>query len=134
MYQEALTPHFEHTDAGGIVFFANLFKFSHIAYEGFVQKELGFKWNDWFLNPVTAIPIRHAQADYKAPLLAGVTYQIWVELSHIGESSFTIKYHFRKEAQLHATVELVHACLDIKTKTKASIPTPIRQALEKYKG
>jgi acyl-CoA thioester hydrolase/1,4-dihydroxy-2-naphthoyl-CoA hydrolase len=113
------------------MFFGNIFDFAHDAYEEFVVNS-GFTWKEYFQNSDFAIPIRHAESDYRSPLFAGETYDIAITVSSFGESSFKLKYLFSKEDQIHATVHLVHAVLDLKTMKKTSVPEVIKNRFGKY--
>lgn len=131
VFKTTRTLTFRDTDLAKIMFFGNIFDFTHDAFEQFVVAS-GLSWKEYFLNHDFAIPIRHAESDFRAPLLAGETYDIAVTVVQFGESSFKMKYVFSRDAKTHATVHLVHAVLDLKTKNKAPLPEMIKTHFRKY--
>lgn len=131
VFKTTRTLTFRDTDLAKIMFFGNIFDFAHDAYEQFVV-DSGFTWKEYFQNNDYAIPIRHAESDFRSPLFAGETYEIAVTVSSFGKSSFKLKYVFSQSSKINAVVSLVHTVLDIKTKSKAPIPENIKTRFEKY--
>lgn len=125
------TIYFRDGDPAQIMFFGHLFGFAHDAFEQFLL-QAGLTWQAWFRSTEHIVPIRHTEADYKAPFFPGETYDIQVTVAHMGESSFKMKYVFGKGSQTHATVTMVHTFLDARTKQKISIPDFVRNCLSPY--
>jgi acyl-CoA thioesterase FadM len=50
----------------------------------------------------------------------------------MGSTSFKMKYLFEQNGLLHATVHMVHAVLDPKTKDKMPLPQLMKQRLSPY--
>lgn len=120
------------TDAAGILFFANQFKFLHDAYEHVLEK-MGFSFNDMLNKRSYFLPIVHAQSDYKKPLFVGDKIIVTVTVEHIGTTSFSFAYliHDLKK-QLVGSGKTVHVTIDKKTRQKIKLPKECRQALEKF--
>ncbi len=92
----------------------------------------GYSYREWFSPIEHIIPIRHVEADYKSPFFPGQTYDVLVSVEHLGTTSFKMKYVFEQNGRLHATVRMVHAVLDPKTKDKMPLPEIMKQRLGPY--
>ena len=122
---------FREADPAQIMYFANVFSLAHDVFEEFIVAA-GYKYREWFSIDHHMIPIRHVEADYKAPFLPGQTYEVTAAVAHLGETSFKMIYQFEQNGQRHATVFMVHAVLDPKTKVKMSLPETMKQRLLPY--
>ncbi len=131
VFQTTKTITFRDCDPAGIMFFGNIFAFAHDAFEEFIQTT-GYSYSEWFATTEYMIPIRHTEADFRAPFLAGHTYDISVTVASFGETSFKMKYVFSNKGHLHATVQMVHAVLDQKTKQKLTLPAILQARLRLY--
>lgn len=118
------------TDAAGVLFFASQFRIVHEAYEEFTDK-LGFGFGKLLSKDKYFIPIVHAEADYKKPLIVGDTIKINLSVVSVSEHSFVIEYSLEKSKSIVGTAKTVHVVIDAHTEKKVSIPKNIRQALEK---
>lgn len=127
--QKTLT--FREADPAGIMFFGNVFAFAHDAFEEFIVST-GYTYHEWFGQRDLIIPIRHTEADFKAPFHPGQTYDITVRVASFGETSFKMSYVFSKNDKLHARVTMVHSVLYGKTMQKAPLPPLMKSRLEPY--
>lgn len=114
---------FRETDAVGIMYFANIFSIAHDTFEEFLL-HMGYTWKEWFAQKDFIMPIRHTEADYRAPFFPGQDYLIRCQVDRMGETSFTMIYEFYNadKTQLHAIARMTHAFADAKTKKKTAIP------------
>ena len=122
---------FREADPAQIMYFANIFSLAHDAFEDFIVAA-GYEWQEWFTTVEHLIPIRHAEADYTAPFIAGELYDIQVVVASLGTTSFKMKYTFTQNHRLHATVMMVHAVLDPKTKDKMPLPRRMTERLTPF--
>lgn len=132
-FQTEMRLKFRDADPAQIMYFANIFSLAHDAFEEFIVKA-GYKYEEWFTKDLHMIPIRHAEADYKAPLVPGGLYTVVVQVENLGTTSFKMKYTFESKAGIHATVKMVHAVLDPHTQQKIPLPHIMRQRLSAYLG
>ncbi len=130
-FTREITPRFSQLDPAGILFFGEVFTICSGVYEDFIQS-LGFEWDQWFSNPASASPVRHAEAEYFKPLEGGQTYEVTVEILTLSTSAFEIGYAIGARGVSHCRVRLVHVFIDAETRTKTPIPTSIREALTRY--
>ena len=122
---------FHLADPAGIVYFAHVFSLAHDCYEQFVQAA-GYTWNQYFLSSQHIFPIRHADCDYHKAFFAGQTYDVGVSVAVFSKTSFKMKYVFSKDQQSHATVQIVHVCLDAKTHVKIDLPSDFKEKFAPY--
>lgn len=131
IYKTKITLKFREADPAQIMYFAHVFSLAHDAFEEFIVAA-GYTWDEWFKTSNYLIPIRHAEADYKNPFLPGQSYDISVGVESLGQTSFKMKYEFSAYGKIHATVHMVHAVLDQKTKQKMHLPEVMKQRLTPY--
>ena len=82
---------FNDSDAAGITFFARVFDYFHIAYEDFMaSKDLDL--HEQFLKLKTALPVVHAECDYKQTMVLGETINIHVKVKEVRTRTFSIEY------------------------------------------
>ena len=121
-----------HTDAAGLLFFANQFTIIHDAYEALLEKfncsfELMLRKRNYFL------PIVHAESDYKAPLFVGDWITIRIRVGHIGSTSFSFEYEIRNAKKtLVGTAKTIHVTINKKSGKKIPLPKELRSRLEQY--
>lgn len=130
-FMREVTPRFHQLDPAGILFFGEVFTVCSEVYEDFVQS-LGFGWNEWFRSPAIASPVRHAEAEYFAPLQGGQAYQVGVQVLGMGASSFEMGFEFWREGVLHCRVRIVHVFIDTQTRAKAPVPDAVRAAFSHF--
>ncbi len=121
---------FSDTDPGGIVFFANFFKFAHIAYEQFFES-LNLKTN-YFFNDEIVIPIVNSSADFYSPVRFGDVLTCKLELSDIGNTSFIIKYKLSVVDKTVAEVITKHVVVSKVDFKKTPIPNELKEKLIKH--
>ena len=130
MYKYQTKVRFHHTDAAGIIFFANLLVFAHECYESFIEQTKSFAL--FLKEELYLVPIVHTEADYLLPIGPSQTLDVEMTLGKIGTTSFEIDYKFfNEDKQPAATAKTVHVIIDAKTKKSVDIPQEIKDILEK---
>ncbi len=126
-YQTTVKMH--DTDAAGILFFGNQFKWIHDAYEVLLEKA-GFGFATILRKTNFFIPIVHAESDYKLPLFVGDRITITVTVERVGRSSFVFAYQIRSaKNQIVGTAKTVHVSTDKKTRKKIPLPPKLKRVL-----
>ncbi len=130
-YSHPMTVRMYDTDAAGILYFGNQFRFAHDAFETVMAKE-GFSFQQFFDHEDFLFVIVHAESDYLASLYVGddIIVETWVDV--IGTTSFQIAYHVLKDGKLMGKIGTVHVCINKQTRAKQVIPERVRAFLEKY--
>jgi 1,4-dihydroxy-2-naphthoyl-CoA hydrolase len=126
------TIHFRDTDAAGVVYFANVLAMCHEAYEASLAAA-GINLQRFF-NPTSAfaLPIAHAEVDFRQPMYCGQQYEISVKPQRLSSSKFEISYsiHLPKvpEIEVPEVTEVIsqattiHVCIDPQTRLRIELP------------
>ena len=131
-------------DHAGIVYFARVFHYFHLAYEDFFHSALGVPFQDFFEESGVLAPVVHTEADLKSPLLHGREYEIETWISRLGQKSWTFQFRVGEaggaepraqggeEPATHATGELVFAFASKDNLESMPIPEEWRRRVEEY--
>ncbi|MCF8242679.1 MAG: acyl-CoA thioesterase [Melioribacteraceae bacterium] len=114
-------------DPAGIIFYANLFKFCHTAYEMFM-KDLNLE-KDYFFDDEYVLPIIHAQADYKKTIKVNDELEIVVSVAEVRTSSFGLSYKLLVDDEIKASAKTVHVCVDKNEFFKSKLPEELSAKL-----
>ncbi len=117
---------FYEADSAGILFYGNIFRLIHEAYEDFLQKIE----NDYFVNGNIVLPIVHAEADYFIPLKIHEIIEINLNVSKLQNRSFELSYEILNgEGKTAAKAKTVHVCVDNKDFQKTDLPEDLKGLL-----
>jgi 1,4-dihydroxy-2-naphthoyl-CoA hydrolase len=120
-----------HTDAAGLLFFADQFRLAHDAYETFMES-VGFPFAPLLRSGEFLLPVVHAEADFKGMLQTGDKLLIQVRAERIGDTSFTLAYTIlRNDTELVGSVKTVHVLVNRSNMQKLPLQPKLRSALEK---
>lgn len=120
------------SDAAGILFFGNYIKLAHIIYEEFMIK-IDFSLRYIIDDADFLILIVHAEADYKKSLYLGDRYNLSLQVTKIGNSSFELTYSFSDyENKEIATVKTVHVVVSKTSKKAIRVPEKLKEQLTRY--
>lgn len=125
------TVRFGDTDPAGIVFFARVFEYAHEAFEdclaaGDLPLQVMLAQADW------AMPLVHAEADYRAPMRLGEALEVEVAIAARSETSLTLAFTVRGavDGKIRATVRHVHVAVDRASFAKRAVPAEVMVAFE----
>ena len=130
------TVRFGETDAAGVVHFLQLFKWCHEAWEESLEK-YGIVLQDIF--PTTQIdisqldvvlPVVHCEANYFKPLYVGDSINIELYPEKTNDSSFILRFKFKKNAEKVAMANIKHVSINPITREKCSLSKQINLWLE----
>lgn len=79
-----------------------------------------------------AIPLRHVEATYAAPLFFGDRVVIELVAAEVGTTSFALGFRVRSAddpAKHHAYLQTVHVCIDPRAFRPVPVPDAVRAAL-----
>lgn len=99
------------TDVAGVLFFAHLFRHAHDAYEAWMSS-LGFPLHEMIRTGAMALPLVHAEADYRRPLKHGELVTVELFLADLQPARFTIDYRFLTDRRMAALARTIHVCID----------------------
>ena len=127
-HETTATVRFGDCDPAGVIFYPRAFELAHAAVEEFLRAAIG--GDAWFSSAVYAFPIRHAEADFLAPMKPGETFRVRVSVQKTGTTSMTFVAEFTDSAGLTAArVRTVQVAVDRASGKAASIPAEILSKL-----
>ena len=127
-FRTTLPARFQDVDAAGVLFFGRIFDYAHHAYEELIATS-GFDRARYFSGGDFLVPIAHAEADYKKPILHGERVTITIDVTRVGRASVHLKHTVTGPAgdkDLRASVLTVHAFVERATMKPIPIPEPLR--------
>lgn len=123
---------FGHCDPAEIVYYPRYFEWFHDAFEAMFEPAVGRSYAELIRTYGIGYPAVQVVCDYRAPARWDDLIEIEIFLSRISQKSATFEYRVRKEDVLLATASVKVACMDMKTKKSAAMPTEIFDALKAY--
>ena len=128
-FRHTLTVRFDEIDRAGIAYFAQVFRYCHVAYEELIAQAVG-SLEDLFRSRTWATPMVHAEADYVRPMFVGDVLTIDLQVERLGEKSVTFAYEVRGEdGQPRARVRLIHAFVELEGFVARPVPEAFRAGL-----
>jgi 1,4-dihydroxy-2-naphthoyl-CoA hydrolase len=129
MFSSRVKVYFYDADPAGIIFYANLFKYAHVAFEDFLRS-LDTE-NDFLVGNEYTLPVLHTEADYMKTIAAGEELRIDGYVSQLRNSSFEVSYKlYKDENQLAAIAKMVHVCVATEKFVKAELPKDFYDVLK----
>jgi acyl-CoA thioester hydrolase len=119
--------YYHHTDAGGVVYYANYLKFLEEARTGFLaQKGISVKE---LAQSGTLFVVARQEIDYKSPAFYADTLEVqtWVSNMSAAKMEFTARI-LKQDNQLVSQAKTILVCVDKNLKPK-SIPDDIRNRI-----
>ena len=130
MFSTASTVRLQHTDAAGVLFFADYFRIAHDAYEDFLSS-IDYPIRFVIEEAEALLLIIHAESDYRRPLRVGDKIHTNVVVDKIGGSSFVLKYEISdSDNEIVANLTTVHVAADSRTGKKRSLPIELADKLK----
>lgn len=130
MFTHTRSIYLKETDATGVIYFTSLFQYALEAFEAYLHSK-NFSLSE-VLNKGYLMPIVHAEADYKAPLRVGDLISVRLEISHVGNKSFSMNSQMELigTKQIAGSVKIVHAFVRQGEKESCAIPSDLLQILQ----
>ena len=125
------TVRFGETDAAGVVHFLELFRWCHETWEASLEKH-GVVLQEIFpTNQINtsqldvALPVVHCEANYFQPLYVGDTINIELNPEKINDSSFVLRFKFKKNGEKIGTANIKHVSINPITRKKCALSKQI---------
>ena len=129
MYTRTVAIRLHHTDAYGIIFFANQFKLCHDVFQEWLDDQGLILPPDRHTDLPLAVVLR-AESDYAAPIHLGDRIRIDYQTESVGTTSFVNRFTMTNAAgTLVGRVRTVHVLIDARTSAKTPLPPAWRAAL-----
>ena len=129
MYKYETVIRMHHTDAAGLVFYAEVFVLAHECYESFLEEQ-GMSLASMLTEGHYIAPIVHAKADLKAAMYMSDRITIEMELTRTGKSSYELAYTFtNQQGKITTEITTIHAVIDKNTSRPIRIPQEFEKVL-----
>jgi acyl-CoA thioester hydrolase/1,4-dihydroxy-2-naphthoyl-CoA hydrolase len=130
-YSKEIFVHFDEADPAGILYFANVFSFTHRLIEEMLA-EAPFGWDGWFKIKNGGAPLRHVEAEFLNPLLPGNKYLGSVDVKKVSDSTAHFTTTFSQAGTIHAVVQTTHVFVkkEATVVEKANMPIEIKEFLQ----
>ncbi|MDM7952414.1 MAG: thioesterase family protein [Cyanobium sp. CZS 25K] len=127
------TVRFGDTDAAGVMHFHQLLRWCHVAYEESLER-FGVAPGAIFpgpgRTPAVALPIVHANADYRRPLSCGDPLAIELRPLRLDGGRFEVRYRFLHNGKEAASGLTRHVAIDPANRQRTALPGCIVEWLE----
>ena len=129
------TVRFGETDAAGVVYFLGLFRWCHETWEeslekyGIVLQEIFPTTSNNISQLDVALPVVHCEANYFQPLYVGDTINIKLYPEKINESSFVLRFKFKRNGEKIGTANIKHVSINPITREKCALSQQINMWL-----
>ncbi len=123
------TVKFQDTDAAGVVYFANVLRICHEAYEASLAAS-NINIRSFFTNPSLAFPIVHANVDFLRPISCGDNLVISLLPEKIGLDKWEIIYEITVDDVIVAKAITRHVCINVSSRIKQELPHYMNNWLE----
>ena len=130
-FEHRLRVRFHEIDRAGIVYFARIFEYCHVAYEDMLCQALGMDMEQYFKTTTWGMPLVHAEADYERPNFLGEYLNIRLEVARLGQRSVTFAYELSGDDGRRAKVSLTHAFVELASFEPITCPEAFRAGLAK---
>ena len=131
MYKYETVIRMHHTDAAGLVFYAEVFVLAHECYESFLE-EHRMPLTSMLTEGDYIAPIVHAKADLKAAMHLSDRITIEMQLARTGKSSYELAYTLTNEqGKITAEITTIHAVINKNTSQPIRIPQEFEKVLRK---
>ena len=127
--------HFQDTDAAGVIYFDKILENCHEAYEASLAA-FNINLRFFFGNQEIAIPIIHANVDFRRPMFCGDELIIELMPRTWGDDEFEISYQvFLKEVGKNwvARANTKHVCIHPQSRIRQRLSDEMRQWLLSFK-
>ncbi len=126
------TIRFNDTDAAGVVYFANVLSICHEAYEASLA-DIGIALETFFGKGELAVPIIHADIDFRQPMQCGDAITVHLTAQAIDDHRFSIHYRVMGATDRPvATAQTDHICINVGDRHRSSLPPQLQQWLHRH--
>jgi 1,4-dihydroxy-2-naphthoyl-CoA hydrolase len=129
------TVRFQDTDAAGVVYFANTLAMCHEAYEASLIAA-GVEVRQFFSgNSAIALPIVHAEADYRHPAFCGDHHEIVLTPASTSGNGFEIQYEIYGEGDRDRLISKAltrHVCINPESRERQPLPQQMLDWLKQW--
>ncbi len=124
--------YYEDTDAGGIVYYSNYFKFAERGRTE-AMRELGFENSALRDSDGIIIVVRKAEVDYLASARLDDVVTVITEVTDVKNSSFWMQQTIETDHGVCCLIKILLVCIDVLGGRPKKIPDGLRKELESHR-
>lgn len=133
VFRDKVTVRLQHTDAAGVLFFANHIVLAHETYEKFME-QIDCSFASILDEEPFLVLIIHAEADFRRPVAVGDRIDVEMRIIDIGNTSFILEYRLNaSDGSEISRCKTVHVATDKDSGKKIPLPTKLRTKLESFR-
>ena len=125
--------YYEDTDAGGVVYYANYFRFAERARTE-ILRELGIEQLDLMERDRIAFAVRECHADYLKPARLDDQLTVETRVERLGGASVTMGQRVRRDDETLVDLTVRIACMNVDTGAPVRLPEELRDFLRPGTG
>jgi len=125
-----LRVYYEDTDAAGVVYYANYFKFCERARTEWLRL-IGFNNAALLQERGLVFVVRAVKADYRLPAVLDDALRVVSTLDKLGGASLIFGQRVMRGEELLFDAQIVIACIDIAARRASPIPTDVKLQLQR---
>jgi 1,4-dihydroxy-2-naphthoyl-CoA hydrolase len=125
------TVRFADIDGAGVVYFARIFSLCHEAYEASLAAT-GIDLREFFQPLTVAVPLVHAEANFRQPLYCGDRLTITLQPQQLNPHSYLINYQLFKQDTIAVEASTKHICIYPSTRSRQELPTFLMEWLTNF--
>jgi acyl-CoA thioester hydrolase len=115
------------TDQMGVVYYANYLRFFEAGRNEYIRAT-GLRYRDFEERYGLRLPVAEARVSYRLPARYDDLVTIETRLTEVRRASARVEYRITRGAELLATGETVHACVDLEGRVQR-LPRELVEAL-----
>lgn len=117
-------------DGAGVIFFTRPLEYFHDLMMDFLAAR-GYPFSDVIRQSGWLMPLRHAEADYLAPLRLGDRVRVELVRVDVDETEIAFGYRMVRlaDGRVAAVAQTIHVCVDAGTFRRKAFPEDFRRAL-----
>jgi acyl-CoA thioester hydrolase len=124
-----LRVYYEDTDAAGVVYYANYFKFCERARTEWLRA-VGFSNSILLAERGLVFVVRAVKGDFLAPAVLDDALQVVSTLDKLGGASLVFGQRVMRGEELLFDAQIVIACVDLAARRASPLPADVKQQLQ----
>ncbi len=128
VYQYPVRVYYEDTDAGGIVYYANYFRFAERARTE-VLREYGIEHTALMNDERVAFAVKETQANYIKPARLDDALVVETHVDDVGGASVRMTQNICRDGAVMVSITVRLACMNVDTGAPARLPGKVRNYL-----
>ena len=132
VFRQSVMVHFSHCDPAGMVFFPQYFVMLNNLVETWFTQGMGIHYADLIGKRRIGLPTVSLQSEFIAPSRMGETLDFELQVTRLGQKSFTLAVVGRGGAEVRLRLKQVLVTTALDGDHAISIPPDVRAALARY--